>query len=79
MANGDCPVGARNTANIENLCRDRSAVRGRLDHVDERLAEVETQQRLQTSRLSWSSTVLVAIIAALAAIAGPLLAQYISH
>jgi hypothetical protein len=79
MANGDCPVGARNTANIENLCRDMSSVRGRLDHVDERLAEVETQQRLQTSRLSWSSTVLVAIIAALAAIAGPLLAQYISH
>jgi len=76
--NVDCPVGASNKANIENLRRDMSSVCGRLDHVDERLAEVETQQRLQTSRLSWSSTVLVAIIAALAAIAGPLLAQYIS-
>lgn len=73
MANGDCPVGSANAANIRTLEREMAETREEV----RQLTQVVQQMQVVRASLGFWSTVLVAVIAGIAAVAGQVIAAAI--
>jgi len=73
MANGDCPVGARNGEAIEELKRRMTHMESRIESVCDELQEIKVRR----ARLDGLSTIIVAVIAAAASIAATWLAPHL--
>lgn len=67
MANGNCPIGAKHDAEIEGMRERMSKLETQQQHICDELTDL----KLRKARLDGWSALLVALIAAAAAIAGP--------
>lgn len=74
MANGNCPVGARNAANITNLEREMGETREEVKQLCKSVQDLEVRR----ARLDWLSALLVAVIAGICSILGPAVAAAIA-
>ena len=74
MANGDCPVGAANAANIRTLEREMAETRDEVHEIKGTLQDLQVRR----ARLDGWSALLIAAIAAVASILGPAIAAAIA-
>ena len=75
MANGDCPIGARNGEAIEELRRNMDKLEAAVVKVAECAQRLETNDKVRTAGLDTGAKVLIALLG----IIGPLLAIVVGH
>ena len=75
MANGDCPIGARNGEAIEELRRNMDRLEIAVAKVAECTQELKTDNTLRKAGLDTGAKVLIAMLGIL----GPLLAIIVGH
>jgi hypothetical protein len=63
MANGDCPIGARNAARLDNLEREMGEIRVDQHKQQDCLNQLVTQAAVRTAELDSRSKLAVAYIA----------------
>lgn len=67
MANGDCPVGAANAANIRTLEREMAETRDEVHEVKGTLQDLQVRR----ARIDGWSALIIGLVAAAASILGP--------
>jgi len=67
MANGDCPVGAANAANIRTLEREMAETRDEVHEIKGTLQDLQVRR----ARIDGWSALIIGLVAAAASIIGP--------
>jgi len=67
MANGDCPVGAANAANIRTLEREMAETRDEVHEIKGTLQDLQVRR----ARIDGWSALIIGLVAAAASILGP--------
>ena len=79
MANGDCPVGARNATRLDNLERDMGEVRTEQHKQQDTLNRLITQAAVKTAELDVKSKIAVAYIAGGFTLVGVIISAYLIY
>ncbi len=79
MANGDCPVGARNATRLDNLEREMGEVRTEQHKQQDTLNRLITQAAVKTAELDVKSKIAVAYIAGGFTLVGVIINAYLIY